>query len=204
VARNIKLIREIKLMEASDDTPNFESTIHTRGLERVGAEVGQAQFALVTAAELLVEAKEKADDLKFGEALMLSRDAIRMASSAILFKDGLVAADFDSSYSYLTATYGDKIPIAEWKAVESLSRSSIVDRISAALGLGKKGPENNAKKAIESATRFIEAAGALVGPIPEEMLCQTEAAEQEISGQEPDHIESDVAEPPNEIKGEAS
>jgi len=171
-------------MGGSQEGETEENKNDMKGLERVESESSRAFYAIITAAGILLEAKQKADESKFDEALALSRDSMRMASSAVLFRDGFVAADLGSSLAYLAKNYGDRIPVAEWKAVESLSKSSVVDRIGAIFGLSDRTQlEKNVNLAIESADKFIGAAGDVLGPVPEEILSDESAGGN--SGEEP-------------------
>ncbi len=130
-------------------------------MEKIEAEPERAIEALSIATELLVSAKEKADTGLFNESLILSRDSMRIASSAILFHDGLVAGDFDSCYGYLKKEYGKSVPLDEWKEVEKISGSveSFLGRI---FGRGNKDIEKNAMISLDSAVRFLKISNEIV------------------------------------------
>jgi len=190
-------------MTVSQDGATGEK-VETNGLERVDTESSRAFYAIITAASILIEAKQKADESKFDEALELTRDSMRLASSAVLFRDGFVAVDLSSSIEYLTKNYKDQIPVEEWKSVETTFKSSIVDKIGAIFGLGNKAQlEKNVNLAIESADKFIGAAGEVLGPIPEELL-RNESAEGNSEDEQPEDSEEKNSPSAEEAVGEAS
>ena len=131
-------------------------------MEEIGAEPERAVYALSVAVEMLQSAEENATKSSFEDSLMQSRDSMRIASSAILFRDGFIAPDLESSCSYLKKKYGDALPLDEWKEVERIARTTLLDRITGFLGIGKGRVESNAKKALDSAFRFINASNALI------------------------------------------
>jgi uncharacterized protein (UPF0332 family) len=130
-------------------------------MEKIDAEPERATEALSVAAELLVSAKENADSTEFDEAFLAARDSMRIASSAILFRDGCVASDFESTYAYLKKEYGESIPLDEWKEVERISKSR-ASLLSGLFGAGKKNIENDSKKALEAALKFLKASNEIV------------------------------------------
>lgn len=126
-------------------------------MQKIDAEPDRAIYALSIAAELLQSAQDNASDSSFEEAIIQSRDSIRMASSAILFKDGFVATDLESSCTYLKKKYSKAIPVDEWRHVETLANSGPFDRLVGLFGIGKGRLEKNAKEALEAANRFLSA-----------------------------------------------
>jgi hypothetical protein len=131
-------------------------------MDEIGPEPERAIYALSIAVQLLDEAKEQAEESVYEQTIIKARDSMRIACSAILFKDGYIAGDFDSSCNYLTKKYGEKIPINEWKRVEQIAKGNPIEKISAFLGLGKNKQQENAKKAIELARAFIKASSSLI------------------------------------------
>ena len=87
---------------------------------------------------------------------------MRIASSAILFRDGFIAPDLESSCSYLKKKYGGSFPLNEWKEVEAISNTSPLDRLVEVFGLGKDRLEKNAKKALDAANKFLKISSELV------------------------------------------
>jgi len=131
-------------------------------MDEIGPEPERAIYALSVAAQLLEEAKVQAEGSPSEETIIMARDSMRIACSAILFKDGYIAPDFDSSVTYLASKYGEKVPLAEWKTIEQMAKGSPLGKIAGFLGLGKGQAQENAMKALEAAGRFLEASGALI------------------------------------------
>jgi hypothetical protein len=131
-------------------------------MEEIEAEPERAVYAISVANELLLSAQKKASKSSFEEAIIESRDSMRIASSAILFRDGYIANDLESSCIYLKKKYGDVVPVDEWRFVESMVQSSPIDSLVSKLGFGKTNREDQAKKAINAADRFISASGILL------------------------------------------
>ncbi len=127
-------------------------------MEKIPAEPERAMYALSVAAGLLASAREKADSSEYGESVRMCRDSMRVASSAVLFRDGLVSGDFESSYSYLKKKYGGKIDADKWKEVESLAGNarSLLGFLSA----GRK--KRDAEKALDDAVDFLRASDSIV------------------------------------------
>jgi len=131
-------------------------------MEKIEAEPERAVYALSLAADLLRLAQEKMADSVFEEAVAFSRDSMRVAGSAVLFMDGLVASDLESSCAHIRKRHGDSIPVEEWRRVESLAKSNLVDAIGDVLGKRKARIEKNAKDALDAAERFLNATSTVV------------------------------------------
>ncbi len=76
-----------------------------------------------------IEAMEAADSLLFSSNVSMeredyacsfeeSRNAIRVAASAMLFKDGYVAKTLESTIDYLEKGYPDIFPCSDWTIIE--------------------------------------------------------------------------------------
>ena len=131
-------------------------------MEKIEAEPERAIYALSLAADLLRIAQEKLAESVFEETLAFSRDSMRVAGSAVLFLDGVVASDLDSSCAHIRQRYGDSIPIEGWRRVESLAKSNIVDAIGDVFGNRKSRVEKNAKEALDAAEKFFYATSTVV------------------------------------------
>ena len=131
-------------------------------MEEIEAEPERAAYAFEAATAMLASAMELAEQCSFDEAILSARDSMRMASSALLFKDGLVAGDLESICAYLKKKYGDELPVEEWRDVERLSKTSIVDRIADMLTRSRGRLEQNANRSTESARRFLSASSTLL------------------------------------------
>jgi hypothetical protein len=131
-------------------------------MDEIGPEPERAIYALTIAAQLLEEAKDQAEESVFEQTIIKARDSMRIACSAILFKDGFIAPDLDSSCNYLRKKYGERIPINEWKHVEQIAKGNPIEKISSFLGFGKNTQQENAKKALEVAGKFLDASNSLI------------------------------------------
>lgn len=117
-----------------------------------------AIYALSTASMLIEDAKDKYDRGNFVGTITSSRDAMRMASSALLFNDGYIAPTFEATVFYLSKKYPKRFPLEEWKAAES---PSISGRLSSLLGSALSMQEE-ASKALNSAEKFVAEARQLL------------------------------------------
>jgi hypothetical protein len=119
-----------------------------------------ALIALNAASDLLESAREKLlhDDLP--GALESSRDAIRMATSALLFRDGYVAASLEATADYLSKKYPGIFPLGEWDIVEvaASGRITLYKFLLSAMGKLKKSDRQEADRAVETAETFIQTA----------------------------------------------
>lgn len=131
-------------------------------MEEIEAEPERAIYAISIAHDLLLSAQENASKSSFEEAIIESRDSMRIASSAILFRDGYIANDLESSCAYLKKKYGEVMPVDEWRLVEGMVRSGPIDQLVSKLGFGKTNREDQAKKAINAADRFVSASGVIL------------------------------------------
>ncbi len=148
----------------------------------------RAVQALSLAGEMLHSAELKNSESSYEEAIAFARDSMRLASSAVLFLDGKVAPDFDTSCRYLREKYGDMLHVDEWQEVEQLSKMGLAERIWGIFSAGKR-LQKDAEKALESAARFLGTVTAIVDGSAQE----GEAAEEEKP-----------AAPKEELYGEAS
>jgi|GEM_PF-2893068 len=197
---------------ASQEAEQEGDAAYKDGLQRIEPEAGRAIYALSVAMELLESAQQKAAESGFEDAIILSRDSMRLASSALLFEDGYVATSLDSSCGYLKRRYGDSIPIAEWVAVEGMASGRPADSILRIFSRSKGSAEQDAKKALESAGKFIGAASAIIRPIAQELAKEMSDMASDEPREEPDEPgeesgQSEAAAPQGQsedIYGEAS
>ncbi len=118
-----------------------------------------AIYALSSASMLLDEARYNYDRGDFMGAVTSSRDAMRMASSALLFNDGYIAPTFEATLVYLSRKYPGRLPLDGWKAAES---PSFAGRLTIIMG-GKRFLQQEAEKALESAGTFVKEARTFLG-----------------------------------------
>lgn len=155
-------------------------------LQRVEPEAGRGVYALSVAMDILESARQKAADSRFDDAIVLCRDSMRMASSALLFEDGVVAGDLEASCDYISRKYGDSVPTGEWKAVESMALTGPADRILAVFGRSGGTAGQKAKAVLESAFRFIGAVSEIMRPAAQELAKEMAEAAPGGEAGEPD------------------
>ena len=143
----------------------------------------RAAYALSAAAGLLESAERKNSESDYGETITLARDSMRIASSAVLFLDGKVAPDLETSCRYLREKYGDVVKVEEWQEVEQLSRIGVIGRLAGMFG-GAKRLQKDAEKALGAAARFFGATSAIVDQSVQGQKAAEDAGEQEGGGQE--------------------
>lgn len=125
-----------------------------------------AAFALAAASELLTLARVRLGRKDFSGSFEESRNAIRMASSAILFRDGYVADSFDSTLLYLLKHYPGMLPLDDWQRLEQIpayDTPGLYNMLLSAMGKLKKTGEQEAKQAVVVAEAFIASARAEMG-----------------------------------------
>lgn len=120
-----------------------------------------AMNALRLASGLLLIARESLANKDYPAALEQSRNAIRMASAAILFRDGHVSDSLDATASFLLRRYPGVFPIEEWLNLESLGGENspgLYNMIMSAMGKIKKTGEQEAREAVLVAESFATSA----------------------------------------------
>ena len=71
-------------------------------------DLDSALCAIDTASEMLNAAAEKLSQKDYATAFNDSRDSMRVAISALLFKDGVIASTFEATADYLEKHYPEK------------------------------------------------------------------------------------------------
>ncbi len=120
--------------------------------------MASAVHAMSFAADMLEAAKERLSAGDLQGALDNSRDAIRIASSAVLFRDGYITDDFDKTIRYFSRRYDSMFPLRDWERVEMtyLGSGGLYNMILKAAGARLKSDEDKAREAVLVAERFIE------------------------------------------------
>src|SRR4030042_4431011 len=77
-----------------------------------------AIFALRAASDSLASASELYDRKDYQEAFERSRDAIRLVSSALMFRDGCICGTLEASAPSLLERYPGMFPVGEWERIE--------------------------------------------------------------------------------------
>ena len=131
----------------------------------LGKDLASAVLALDLASSLLDIARERFLRGDYHGSLEQSRDAIRVASSAMLFKDGYISASFESTLNYFLKNYPGAFPLDEWRGLETAyTQYGLFSMIMKALRKEKKAGEDEASAAIAAASAFINSARARMGP----------------------------------------
>ena len=134
-------------------------------LLRINPEPSKAIYAVEMAEEFLKTAKMKIGEGKKDAALDDVKNAIRMASSALLYYDGYVANSLDTTCYYLQNHYPKKFPTEEWRVIEVGTKTGvrIVDAIFEKFGLKKEEPKvDEVGRAIAIATVFVQSVRSIV------------------------------------------
>ncbi|VVC04084.1 Uncharacterised protein [Candidatus Bilamarchaeum dharawalense] len=121
-------------------------------------DLSRASFALDVAMYMLDTAKDKFNEKNYVAAFEESRNSVRMASSAILFRDGRVFKTLNQTMDYLDRTYST-FPIKEWKHLESIDLASGSGSYHVLLRLVRKIfniEKHESKQALLLAWRFLD------------------------------------------------
>ncbi len=132
-------------------------------ITRISPNRAGALIALQSASDLLLLAREHFSHRDFRGALQESRNAIRLASSAVLFSDGVVSGNLESTLAYLSERHPGALPTEEWHRLEEApdeDSPGLYGMLMAAMGKLKKTGRQEAKDAITLAESFIMSAGA--------------------------------------------
>lgn len=122
-----------------------------------------ALYAVNAASEMLNEAADKLSQKDYASAFSASRDCMRIAASALLFRDGVIASTLEATTEYIQKIYPDKLPLKEWGNIEKVQTGEgpgifnlIVKTVNKPLG------ESEAERALDIAARFIDTVKELV------------------------------------------
>lgn len=127
-----------------------------------------AILATHIASEMLVSAREKYGSRTYEDSVSDSRDAIRIAASAVLLKDGYVASTFEATYDYLLRHYKDRLSLTPWHSMEKSSWGDghgIIYRILKVIGIIREVDKKQAKEAIATAEKFLHSVSQMVGGV---------------------------------------
>lgn len=141
----------------SEDNPSMEKT---------SPNISKSVFALELAANLLDVAKEKLDCGDHVAAFEEARNSIRIASSAILFRDGCNLYNLEDTSSYLCHTYPHIFNVKEWKHLESIDLATGPGFYNVLLKLVRKIiniEKHESKQAILFAWQFLDSAHSVIG-----------------------------------------
>jgi len=135
-------------------------------LLKINPEPSKAVYAAGMAKDFIESAKEKMDSGRYDDAMEDIKNAIRIASSAIMYNDGYVANTLDTTCYYLQNHYPEKFPVKEWKIIELGTKTGVrmVDAVMERLGFGKKqdAKKNEAERALAIAEAFVQSVMVIV------------------------------------------
>ncbi len=124
---------------------------------RVAPDLSSAIYAIGLASENLRHARERLSGHDLQGALEGSRNAIRLASSALMFRDGYVTGDFDRTVRFLRSKYDDQLPLRDWERLEMayLGEGGIYKILLRAVGKSVKSDAELVNEALAVAETFI-------------------------------------------------
>jgi len=132
----------------------------------VSPDRASAQNALRLASDLLSISRERFAEGDYPGAFEQSRNAIRMASAALLFKEGYLSDSLDATTAFLLKRYPGVFPVQEWLGLESMPAEGapgLYNMILSAMGKIKKTGAQEAKEAILVAESFFMSAESELG-----------------------------------------
>lgn len=119
--------------------------------------------AIQAASDLIDTASVSLEQGDHLAAFNSSRDAMRIAASALLFKDGYVVESLDATTEYLRKRYPDSFRFREWHWVETTVTGHGPGLLNMLIkATGNETGEREAKRALDIAISFIEKAKELV------------------------------------------
>lgn len=119
-----------------------------------------AVLAVGMASEMLNRARECFANKDYSAALGEARDSMRLASSALMLRNGHMAGSLDATLDYLSHYYPGKLPLMSWYKAETavVAKSGGLYNIMAVmLGKAVRDPEQEASNAMNAASTFLEA-----------------------------------------------
>ena len=125
----------------------------------------RAVFAINAASHILDVARERFYCRDYRGAFQESKNAIRMASSALLFRDGYIASTLDATLMHMEENYLNQLPIEEWQSLESMITGvgpGLLNLIIRLTGKDKKTGRAEAGMALMVAERFLASTDALM------------------------------------------
>lgn len=124
-----------------------------------------AMVALATAAGLLESAQSGFARRDYDSSFTDARDSIRLASSAILMRDGYVATSLDATTYYLDGRYAGMLPLDSWTEMETSfsGEAGMTSLLLRALGKNKKPDKENTEQALAVAGSFLTSVKSILG-----------------------------------------
>lgn len=119
-------------------------------------DVETAFRALEAAAEMVAMASEKLEKKDYPGAFDQSRDAVRVAASALLFKDGRIAQTLEATSGYIDRRYPERFRLKDWHWMEKTVSGDGPGLLNMLIrAMGKGAGEREARRAVDIATEFL-------------------------------------------------
>ncbi len=123
-----------------------------------------AMLAMQAASDVLSSASERFGQGDYEDAFAGARDSMRLVSSALLLRDGYVAATLDATLSYLQFRYEGMLPLEAWAEAErTLPAGPLAGALAALLGRNKRIGREGTERALAAAESFFASARSLLG-----------------------------------------
>lgn len=125
---------------------------------RIPLNLAGALIALESASGQLALAKEKLAHRDYNGAIMESRDAMRLSSSALLYSEGIVSGSLDETLSYLSGRHPGALPFDGWQRAEWIADAvspGLYNALLSAMGRLKKTGRQQAEEAVNCAEAFV-------------------------------------------------
>lgn len=129
----------------------------SEGIAIIEPDLAGAVFAVSLAARMLDNARQHFARKNYPAALEESRNSIRMASSALMLRNGHMAGSLEAAIAYLSSNYPGQFQVHGWQRAET----TVVDR---------KGGLYGMLASVAGVTRNMEAEAAGVIGIAESFL----------------------------------
>lgn len=115
-----------------------------------------ALAAVEAASEMLLLASDMLERGDYAGSLEQSRGALRVAASALLFRDGIIAQTFEATAEHIERAYPKTFPLRDWQRIEKTVTGEgpgLLNLLIRASGKHTGIPE--AKDALTVATTFL-------------------------------------------------
>lgn len=124
-----------------------------------------AMLAMQAASDVLSSASERFGQGDYEDAFAGARDSMRLVSSALLLRDGYVAATLDATLSYLQFRYEGMLPLEAWAEAERTlpAGPTLAGALAALLGRNKRIGREGTERALAAAESFFASARSLLG-----------------------------------------
>ncbi|MEM2909265.1 MAG: hypothetical protein QXT05_00270 [Candidatus Bilamarchaeaceae archaeon] len=148
------------------------------GVIKTNPEPYKALQAVSVAKELLRCAEEYIAAEKYGEAYSNALNAMRFASSALMFFDGCIIQSLEDAVAYIKRNY-PTLPVEEWKKAEyrDPSKKGLVESLSELFNPAKKDEKKETAETVSIAKVFVVSVESAIAYGRAVMLERTEKIE---------------------------